>query len=122
MQIFVQKLSDPLSEWSLDVESSDTIQAGISKLVLEELPTVYDPSKVTLYFNGEPLDINQIFSYYNIQKFAHLTSSYTSNFCFQEDYLGTNSFCNYNSPWDQWTVSNECGFHRHCRLRLLGYI
>jgi hypothetical protein len=122
MQIFVQKLSDPLSEWSLDVEASDTIEAGIDKLVQAEELTVYEPSKVTLYFNDAPLDIRQTFSDYNIQKFAHLTSSYTSNFCFQEDYLGTNSFCDYGPKWEQWTVSNECGFHRHCRLHLLGYI
>jgi hypothetical protein len=122
MQIFVQKLSDPLSEWSLDVENSDTIQAGISKLVQAEEPTIYDPSKVTLYFNGTLLDTGLTFNDYNIQKFAHLTSSYTTSFCFQEIYLGTNSFCDYGPKWEQWTVSDECGFHRHCRLRLLGYL
>ena len=122
MEIFVQKLSDPLAEWSIDVEASDTIQAGISKLVQAEEPTTYDPSKITLYFNGTPLDINQTFSSYGIQKFYHLTSSYTANFCFQENYLGTNSFCDYSSKWEQWTVADECGFHRHCRLHLLGFI
>jgi hypothetical protein len=91
------------------VLASDTTEAVISKLLLNELPTVYDPSKVTLYFNGTPLVIGEVLSSYGIQKFAHLTSLYVDG-------------CNEGPPWDKWEVPGECGFHRFMRLRLLGYI
>lgn len=109
MNVYVQKLSDPLSEWSIDVEPSDTIEAGIQKLLLNELPTEYDPLNVTLYFNGTLLVINQTFSDYNIVKNTHLTSLYVEG-------------CNEGPFWDKWQVPGECGFARFKRLRLLGYV
>lgn len=77
MQIYVQKLSVPSEEWSsIDVESSDTIAGVKSKLSVIELPAVYDPSYIKLFFEGTELQNNFTLSYYNIQKNSHLSSSY----------------------------------------------
>jgi len=109
VNIYVQKLSDPFSEWSLDVEPSDTIEGAIGKLVIAELPAVYDSLKVTLFFNSTTLDPLVTLTDYGIGKDSHLTSLYTNG-------------CNEGPPWDKWEVPGECGFHRFMRLRLLGYI
>lgn len=77
MQIYVQKLSDPLTEWPLDVESSDTILGVISKVIDAELPTQYSSEYIKLFFDGTELNPSSTLSDYNIQKNSHLTSSYT---------------------------------------------
>jgi hypothetical protein len=77
--LYVQKISDPLTEWSLDVEASDTINAVLNKLYYEEYNyngTTISLRYVTLYFNGTSLDPNQTVSFYNIQKNNHLTNTY----------------------------------------------
>jgi hypothetical protein len=79
-QLYVQKISDPLSEWSFDVESTDTINSVLTLLYNAEYNATNVPIAtryVTLYFNSVPLDPVQTLSYYNIQKNAHLTSVYT---------------------------------------------
>lgn len=76
MTIYAQKLSNPLEEWTLDVESSDIIEGVKQKIQDSELPANYDPNKIKLFFNGEELQNNNTLSDYNIQKNSHLTSSY----------------------------------------------
>ena len=73
MQIYVQKLSNPSEEWSIDVEASDTIEGLKSKIILVEPSFVIN--KIKLFFPAaysSELEDNQTISYYNIQKFAHL--------------------------------------------------
>jgi len=76
MQIYDQKLSDPLGEWSLDVDPSDSIQGVKQKIQDEELPTVYDYLKIKLFYNSVELFNESTLSDYNIQKFSHLTAIY----------------------------------------------
>jgi hypothetical protein len=77
MQIYVQKLSVPSEEWSsIDVESSDTIEGVKSKLSDIELPAIYDPFYIKLFYEGIELQNGLTLSNYNIQKDSHLTSSY----------------------------------------------
>jgi len=82
MQIYVQKLSVPSEEWSLDVESSDTIQSVKSKVVDQEQQagSTYDPLYIKLFYDNSYYVIElingQTLSDYNIQKDSHLTSSY----------------------------------------------
>lgn len=78
MQIYIQKLSNPLEEWSFDVEASDTIKAAISLVINAELPTQYSAEYIKLFFNSIELNSNSTFTNYNIQKFSHLTSTYTT--------------------------------------------
>lgn len=108
MQIYVQKLSNPLEEWSLDVESSDTIEGVKSKVIDNELPVVYDPLKIHLFKDATELLNGNTLSDYNIQKNSHLTSSYDSSNC--------------NPIFDKFAYEDEDGCHRFRRLWLLGYI
>lgn len=113
MTIYVQKLSNPSEEWSLEVESSDSLGGVKQKLVHEQITggepgPPYSVANVRLFFNSvELLDINTL-SDYNIQKFSHLTSSYVSSDC--------------NPIFDKHAYGNEDGCDRFRRLRLLGYI
>jgi Concanavalin A-like lectin/glucanases superfamily len=77
MQIYVQKLSDPLAEWPLDVESSDTVLGVVSKVIDAELPNQYSAQYIKLFFNSIELNPSFTLSDYNIQKNSHLTSTYT---------------------------------------------
>lgn len=106
--IYVQKISIPSEEWSLDVESSDTIEGVKSKVADQELPIVYDPSKINLFFDGTELQDGQTISYYGIQKNNHLTSSYDSSNC--------------DPRFDKFAKGNENGCERFRRLWLLGYV
>jgi len=77
MQIYVQKLSNPSEEWSLDVESSDTIESVKQKLHDNE-PS-FDIAKIKLFYaSASPSDLqnNQTISSYNIQKDALLNCYY----------------------------------------------
>ena len=76
MTIYVQKLSSPAEEWSIDVESSDLVEGVKQKLKDQEAPASYDLNKIKLFFDGQELENNNTLSEYNIQKFSHLTSSY----------------------------------------------
>ena len=108
MQIYVQKLSNPSEEWSLDVESSDTIEGVKSKVIDNELPVVYDPLKIHLFKDATELLNGNTLSDYNIQKNSHLTSSYDSSNC--------------DPIFDKFAYEDEDGCHRFRRLWLLGYI
>lgn len=108
MQIFVQQLSNPLEEWSLDVDPADTIEGVKQKVQDKEFPAVYDYLKINLFYNGTELDDGSTLSDYNIQKFSHLTSSYESSNC--------------NPLFDKFTLGLEDGCERFKRLRLLGYV
>jgi len=73
MQIYVQKLSNPSEEWSLDVDSSDTIESLKQKL--QDNEPSFDITRVKLFYSNASsteLQNNQTLSDYNIQKFAHL--------------------------------------------------
>lgn len=77
MQIYVQKLSNPLEEWSIDVESSDTIE-GVKQKLQDKEPS-FDITKVKLFYSNissTDLQNNQTLSDYNIQKQAHLNCYY----------------------------------------------
>ena len=108
MTIYVQKLSVPAEEWEIDAEASDTLEAVKSKLVLAELPNVYDPLKIHIFKDSLDLLDTSTLSDYNIQKFSHLTSSYDSTDC--------------NPIFDKFAYGNEDGCQRYRRLWLLGYI
>jgi hypothetical protein len=79
MTIYVQKLSIPAEEWSLDVESSDLVESVKQKLKDQEAPASYDLNRIKLFFNGQELQNNNTLSDYNIQKFSNITSSYQAN-------------------------------------------
>ena len=95
MQIYVQKLSVPSEEWSLDVESSDTIEGVKSKLSDAELPVVYNVAKIHLFFGGTELQNNDTLSSYNIQKNDHLTSTYEN-----DPYAPWGGFANWQRLWN----------------------
>jgi hypothetical protein len=108
MQIYVQKLSNPLEEWELDVESSDTIEGVKSKVIDNELPVVYELLKIHLFKDATELLNGDTLSDYNIQKNSHLTSSYDSSNC--------------DPIFDKFANEDENGCSRFRRLWLLGYI
>ena len=113
MQIFVQKLSNPLEEWSFDAESSDVVLALKQKLVIEQIfggepGPPYSVANVRLFFNSVELLDGNVLSDYNIQKFDHLTSSYESSNC--------------DPIFDKFAFELEDGCERFRRLRLLGYV
>ena len=94
MQIYVQKLSNPSEEWSLDVEPSDTIE-GVKQKLQDKEPS-FDITKVKLFYSNTSstdLQNNQTLSDYNIQKFAHLN-------CYYDVYIS-------GTFLDQATVPNE---------------
>ena len=82
MQIYVQKLSVPSEEWSLDLDSSDTIEGVKSILsgIEQQAGNTYDPLYIKLfyYINDDNVELRNdlTLSNYNIQKDSHLTSSY----------------------------------------------
>ena len=120
MQIDVQKISNPSEEWSLDVESSDTIESVKQKMIDQDFPNVYNLAKINLFFNSVELSDSSTLSDYNIQKNSHLTSSYDVSDC-------DPMFDKWASPPDSMAppFSNdnpENGCSRYRRLRLLGYI
>jgi hypothetical protein len=108
MQIYVQKLSNPLEEWELDVESSDTIEGVKSKVIDNELPVVYELLKIHLFKDATELLNGNTLSDYNIQKNSHLTSSYDASNC--------------DPIFDKFANGNEDGCSRFRRLWLLGYV
>lgn len=113
MQIFVQKLSNPLEEWSFDVESFDVVLALKQKLVIEQIfggepGPPYSVANVRLFFNSVELLDGNVLSDYNIQKFSHLTSSYESSNC--------------DPIYEHLAYGDEDGCERFRRLRLLGYV
>lgn len=108
MTINVQKLSSPSEEWTIDVESSDTIEGIKQKLRHEEAPGVYDYLKINLFKDGTELLNEYTLTYYGVQKLNHLTSSYDSSDC--------------NPIFDKFAYGDEDGCERFRRLRLLGYI
>ena len=60
MQIYVQKLSNPSEEWSLDAESSDVVLSIKQKLVHEQIfggepGPPYSVANVRLFFNSVEL-------------------------------------------------------------------
>jgi hypothetical protein len=71
MQIYVQKLSNPSEEWSLDVDPSDTIE-GVRQKLHDNEPS-FDITKIKLFYasaSSTDLQNNQTLSHYNIQKDA----------------------------------------------------
>jgi hypothetical protein len=76
MQIYVQKISNPSMEWDVDVEPSDDIEGVKQKIQDKELPSVYDISRIRLFFNGTELENGNTLSFYSIVKFSHLTAIY----------------------------------------------
>ena len=77
MEIYVQKLSNPSEEWTIDVEASDTIEGLKSKIVLNE-PS-FDALKIKVFYPASystELDNNQTISDYGIIKFTHLNCYY----------------------------------------------
>ena len=113
MQIYIQKLSNPLEEWVLDAEDFDVVLAIKMELVHEQIfggepGPPYSVAKVRLFFNSvELLDAN-VLSDYNIQEDSHITSSYDSSDC--------------NPIFERHAYGSEDGCERFRRLRLLGYI
>jgi len=77
MEIYVQKLSNPLTDWLLYVEGSDTIFEVILKVVSLELPNQYSSECVKLFYNGIQLNPNFTLSDCQIPRFGRLTSTYT---------------------------------------------
>jgi len=108
MQIYVQKLSNPLEEWSLDVESSDTIEGVKSKVIDSELPATYELARIHLFIDGTELLNGNTLSDYNIQKNSHLTSSYDASDC--------------DPIFDAFASGDENGCSRFRRLWSLGYV
>jgi len=125
LQLYVQKLSDPLAEWSFDVEASDTLNNVLTLLYNAEYNSTGVPIAlryVTLYFNGVTLDPEQTVSSYNIQKNSHLTNTYvtpaSATVCGLVDYNGEspNGLYNYtfidpgNNPYWLRTTTNNIFF------------
>lgn len=108
MQIYLQKLSNPSEEWSIDVEPSDTIEGVKQKLLDKESLSINDYPRIHVFFNETELSDENTLSDYNIQKFAHLTSSIDSSDC--------------NPIFDKFAYLFEDGCIRFRRLRLLGYV
>jgi hypothetical protein len=50
MLVYAQKLSNPLEEWSLDADPSDTILAIVLKIINAELPAEYSAEYIKLFF------------------------------------------------------------------------
>lgn len=108
MQIYVQKLSNPLEDWALDVESSDTIEGVKSKVIDSELPAVYELLKIHIFKDAtELLNVNTL-SDYNIQKNSRLTSSYDSSNC--------------DPLFNKFAYADENGCSRFRRLWTMGYV
>lgn len=105
MQIFVQKLSNPLEEWAVDVESSDTI-LGV-KQKLQDFEPSYVAANIKLFFDSIELNDGSTLSDYGIQKNNHITSSYGSS-------------C--EPIFEKFAYLQEDGCKRFKRLRLLGYL
>ncbi len=113
MQIYVQKLSNPLEEWVLDVESSDVVLGIKQKLVHEQIfggepGPPYSVANVRLFFNSVELLDGNVLSDYNIQKDSHITSFYDSSDC--------------NPIFEHHAYGSEDGCGRFRRLRHLGYL
>ena len=113
MQIYIQKLSNPLEEWVLDAEFSDVVLAIKMKLVHEQIfggepGPPYSVAKVRLFFNSVELLDGNVLSDYNIQKDSHITSSHDSSDC--------------NPIFDKFAYLSEDGCARFKRLRNLGYL
>ena len=109
LNLFVQKLSNSSEEWSLDVESSDTIESVKTKVIDNELPTVFDLLKIHLFKDSVELLNGDTISFYNIQKNDHLTSSYDSG-----------PVC--DPAFDIFAVPGESGCERFRRLIALDYL
>ena len=77
MNIFVQKLSDPSSEWSFVVNGSDSILSIKEKV--KELEPIFDTDKVSLFFGTygkSVLEDARTISNYGIGNNAHLNCYY----------------------------------------------
>jgi hypothetical protein len=110
MQIFVQKLSVPAEESYFNVQPDDSVLSVKQKLSIEELPEVYDITRIKLQYNSSELSNELPISYYDIQNESHVASSYIDPF----------NFC--NPVYDKFAKGDECGEKRFLRLRLLGYV
>jgi uncharacterized protein with von Willebrand factor type A (vWA) domain len=108
MLIYVQKLSNPLEEWSLDVESSDTIEGVKSKVIDSELPATYELARIHLFKDAIELLNSNTLSDYNIQKNSQLTSSYDASTC--------------DPLFNKFAYGDENGCSRFRRLWSIGYV
>ena len=114
MQIYVQKLSNPSEEWTLDAESSDVILAIKMKLVHEQIfggepGPPYSVANVRLFFNSVELLDGNVLSDYGIVKDSHITSSHIIP-----------SSC--EPIFEKFAYLQEDGCERFKRLRHLGYL
>ena len=114
MTIYVQKLSNPSEEWTIDAESSDVVLAIKMKLVHEQIfggepGPPYSVASVRLFFNSVELLDGNVLSDYGIVKNSHITSSHV-----------TPSSC--DPRFDKHAYGDECGEDRFRRLRHLGYV
>jgi len=98
MQIYVQKLSNPVEEWSIDVESSDTIEGVKSKIVA--LEPSHNIQSIKLFYPAvysTDLDNEQTLSFYNIQKNTHLN-------CYSDLYVSGTFFDQATDPDENVSV------------------
>jgi hypothetical protein len=114
MTIYVQKLSNPSEEWSIDAESSDVVLGIKMKLVHEQIfggepGPPYSVANVRLFFNSVELLDGNVLSDYGIVKDSHITSSHIIP-----------SSC--EPIFEKFAYGDEDGCERFRRLRLLGYL